>query len=171
MLSTFRSCCSLQYMFPISPLIQSLLSLSLIFFSKPVWDDGLHVNFSACLLVGGPSKHWQGRRLRGGGEIALSLFFCFFFVSCNNIGNKWECSGVDKQNIRSRTRPLRVATPPPPTPNPFNSALQIFQREHRQSPAYKPLSVSLVDMSALWGGLRILHILNRSRIFIDWTKL
>lgn len=56
-------------------------------------------------------------------------------------------------------------------PPPFNSAFQIFQRERRQSPAYKPLSVSLVDMSALWGGLRILHILNRSRIFIDWTKL
>ena len=132
-----------------------------VFFLQTASDDGLHVNLSV-FLQEVPLKIGRAGACVVVVKLPWAVIFPFFSppsLSHNNIGNKW----VEKQNKRSRTHPSRVAFSlffPP-----FNSALQIFQREHRQSRDYKPLSLSLVDMPAHRGGLHILHILNRSRIF------
>lgn len=148
--------------FPILPLLPSYLHEAKgYFFYRQLQTMGcMLTSLSSCRrslskLAGQAPAWWWWNCL----ERLFSPFSPPPSLSHNNIGNKW----VEKQNKRSRTHPSRVAFSlffPP-----FNSALQIFQREHRQSRDYKPLSLSLVDMPAHRGGLHILHILNRSRIF------
>lgn len=64
---------------------------------KAVCLDLLNVNL--CLLAGGPSQHWQGWCLRGGGEIALRMF-CAFFSWQLWKQMRQQRSGQTKQEIK-----------------------------------------------------------------------
>lgn len=125
--------------------------------------------------AGGPSQHRQGRRLRGGGEIALSTFQAptlpspplFPLLMATLETNQRRAERTNKAGDQGRVRgDLWVSLC-----FPFNWALQRVVRERRPSRHYEPVSLSLEDRPGLLGTFHILHILTRSRIFIGRAEL
>lgn len=146
-----------------------------VFWRHPEWICCMLTSLSACRrslsTSAGPAPAWWWWNCL---EHVLSFFFSFFLkkkkksflvatLETNERTAGWTNKAGDQGRVRRDSWVFFCF--------PFNSALQMVLRERRPSRHYEPVSLSLVDRPALLGTFHILHILTRSRIFIDWAEL